>query len=324
MWEDHPDLMAVLLNRVARGEGLSDEQLEALKQDAQFCATAEALEAVNWNEARSLGEQIELFQRTRRIPPRCLLEVDGRVVQTLVEPAELWRFYLPLCRMLRARARDAAGARFVVGVTGPPGGGKSVFAAMLQRLLTTAEQSLEPMSVVVGLDGFHHTNDYLDANFRSVPGLTPEPLRAIKGAPETFDVQAFVSALDRFRTEPELELPAYDRRVHDPVPGAIRVQAAYRLGLVEGNYLLLDEKGWEAVQSRLDLRIFVSIPLEAIRPHIIERHMRGGRDARDAERHFERVDRRNYEVCTTTMRRADLIVVRGPDQHIKSVRTPKR
>jgi len=320
----HQSLLHLLLDRIARSEGLSKDQLDALKADGPFCRAAVALEAAGWEHTGGMGEQIDMFRRTRSLCPTCLLRVDGRLAQARIGLDELWRFYLPVCRMLRQRVQAAAGARLVVGIAGPPGSGKSVFAAVLSRLMEAFQEDAEPGAVVIGLDGFHYANEHLDNHHRAIPGLQPELLRTVKGAPETFDVETFVSALDALRSEPQLDLPAYDRVLHDPVAGSVHVEEAHRLALVEGNYLLLDENGWEQVRPRLDLRLFISIPLEAIRPHIIERHVRGGRSADDAERHFERVDRRNYEFCIPTMQRADVVIERGADQHIRTVRGPHR
>ena len=259
-------------------------------------------------------------QFAERLCPACSLLVDGRTVRAQVSREELQRVYLPLCRLLAERAGGAEGARAVVGVAGPPGSGKSTFCALLRTLLDGVGDLGCDCAVVVSLDGFHYPNAYLDSHSRTAADGARQPLRAVKGAPETFDLPAFLAALDRLREEPSLELSRYDRALHDPVAGGVRIQAQHRLVLVEGNYLLLDDGGWGEVRTRLHVTLFLSMPLAAIRPHIIARHVQGGRSQADAERHFEAVDRPNYDLCMGTIDRADLVIERTAGQRVVSLR----
>ena len=309
--------LAALLERLARGEGLTRAQHDEVVRDARS-RRLPGLPAA----ATTPDELAELFRRAATLCPTCSLEVAGYPVEARISIAELWQLYLPLCLALRESRTRVGGARTVVGIAGPPGSGKSVFAELLRALLDAGGRAPGGDAVVVPQDGFHFPNAYLDAHAAASPDGTPQPLRLRKGAPETFDAAAFVRALDRLRSEATLALPRYDRRVHDPVPGAIRIEPRHRIALVEGNYLLLERDGWESVAARLDLRLFLRVPLEAIRPHMMARHARGGRSPEDAAAHFERVDVPNYELCMRSAARADLIIERGPDQRIVAVTRP--
>ena len=70
----------------------------------------------------------------------------------------------------------AAERRGLIGLTGPPGSGKSYLAARLTR-------SLCPSPPVVAMDGFHLVQAVIDA----------KGLRDRKGSPETFDSWGFVN-----------------------------------------------------------------------------------------------------------------------------------
>jgi len=236
-----------------------------------------------------------------------------------VSLGDLWRFYVPLCALLRHAAAKPEGRRVVVGIAGPPGSGKSVFAALLKAILDTASVQ----SAVVSLDGYHFPNAYLDTHYTSDAEGAPQPLRRIKGSPETFDVNACADAVGRLHTEPALRLPAYDRLVHDPVEGRILVGPEHRLALVEGNYLLLEADGWRTLRDVLDLAIFLVMPLEAVRSRLIARHMRGGRSREDSERHFELVDMGNWNLCMGSARRADLTLERDADFGVVRVGPPQ-
>ena len=67
-----------------------------------------------------------------------------------------------------------AGERFVVGVAGPPAAGKSTFASELKAALGSRAAEL-------GMDAFHFDDAILEARGD----------RSRKGAPHTFDVEAY-------------------------------------------------------------------------------------------------------------------------------------
>ena len=65
------------------------------------------------------------------------------------------------------------------------------------------------------------------------------------GAPDTFDVDAFVATLERLRWPGPVTAPGFDRKIEEPVLDAIEIGADIRIVIVEGNYLLHDRDGWE-------------------------------------------------------------------------------
>lgn len=308
-----------LLDRAVSGEGLTSLERDQLTRDAAanplFGLLASTIGAPVWTPEEGIG----LLRRAACFSPTCVLEADGFPVEASVRVEELWHVYLPLSFALTSRPVDTATRRTLVGIAGPPGSGKSVFAALLKAIMNRITQRPSDGAVVVPLDGFHFPNAYLDTHCMPRADGTGQSLRLRKGAPETFDVAGFGRALELLSAEPRVELPVYDRRTHDPVEGAIVVMPHHRVALVEGNYLLLQREGWASLARWLDLSLFLSMPMAAVRPGLIERHVRGGRTRADAERHFERVDRANYEVCTRSAGRADLIIERDADQHIRAV-----
>ena len=137
---------------------------------------------------------------------------------------------------------DAKAERFLLGIAGPPGAGKSTLALELAAAL--AEWRGAGFAVVAPLDGFHLSNETLDSL----------GLRSVKGAPATFDGAAFVASLRRLRHEPDVALlwPDFDRAVERTVPGAISIGPRAKLVITEGNYLLLNEPPWHEVRALLD------------------------------------------------------------------------
>jgi pantothenate kinase len=106
----------------------------------------------------------------------------------------------------------------------------------------------------------------------------------------------------------EIRLPVYDRKLHDPVPGALIVKAQHKFVLVEGMLLLCEEAGFERVKPHLDLCIYLDVSHEETRRRVVERKVLGGRDKEDAERHYERVDKPNACRVAGSKSRADLVL----------------
>jgi len=149
------------------------------------------------------------------------------------------------------------------------------------------------------MDGFHYPNAVLDSQHVTIDGLQTS-LRRIKGRPETFDLPSLCESLRTLRAGGRVLWPSYDRKIHDPVPGAIPVIAEGIL-VIEGLYLLLDLPGWNELRAAADWGVFLECPEEVLRADVIERKHRQGRGYEDAVAHFDLVD--HYACQLTTQHR---------------------
>lgn len=230
--------------------------------------------------------------------PTARVDVNGLRVDALVDRHLFDDLLVP---RLEELARGAApGRRDFVFLAAPPGTGKSTLAALL------VEQARHLDIDAVGIDGFHHRQSYLDTHRLETPS-GPVLLAEVKGAPETFAVDALARHLDVGRTR-DLDWPVYDRIVHDVVPEAQQVRAS--LVVVEGNWLLLDEPGWADLTAYSVFNVFVDAPADLLRDRLTDRKVNGGLSRRDAEAFYERSDRLNVErVLTHTDRsKIDLLL----------------
>lgn len=200
---------------------------------------------------------------------------------------------IPAAFVDRASRLIEAGARRILGLAGPPGGGKSTLAAALSTVFGDR-------AVVVPMDGFHLANVQLQRLGRADR----------KGAPDTFDAAGYVALLRRLR-EPvageTVYAPAFRREIEEPIAGAIAVPAEVPLVITEGNYLLLDEGPWSDVRPLLDEAWYVGGDDTLRRERLVARHMAFGRDAAAAREWVERSDEANARRVAATAPRADLV-----------------
>jgi len=204
----------------------------------------------------------------------------------------------------RSRELAERPGRTVLGITGPPGAGKSSLADAVVAAVGGA--------VLVGMDGFHLAHRVLEER-----GLVE-----VKGAPETFDAAGYVALLRRIRGLDEpgqpdgpgaVWAPEFRREIEDAVAGAVAVAPEHRLVVTEGNYLLLDLPPWDGVRGLLDACWYVDLADPDRRTRLRARHERYGRTAEEACERTLGSDERNALLVAGTRDRADLLVVESLD-----------
>jgi pantothenate kinase len=189
------------------------------------------------------------------------------------------------------------GPRRILGVTGPPGAGKSTLAARLSA-------GLGRRAVVVPLDGFH----LADVELIRLGRL------ARKGAPDTFDVAGFLALLARIRRAAPGETvyaPSFGRKLDEPIAGSIPVPPGTPLVIIEGNYLLFGEPPWTEVRGFLDEVWWVDLPAAERRSRLVARHVRWGKTPAAAERFVTVSDEANARAVAPGRPLADLVVTAG-------------
>jgi pantothenate kinase len=193
----------------------------------------------------------------------------------------------------RARALASRGRRTLLGITGPPGGGKSTLAEAVAR-------ELGDRAVLVGMDGFHLSQGELVRLGR----------RDRMGALDTFDGAGYVALLRRLRLAAEevVYAPEFRRSIEEPIAGAVAVPREVPLVITEGNYLLVDEGPWAEVRDLLDETWYVVQDESRRLELLIARHVEFGKEPDFAREWVMRSDQRNAELIETTRGRADALV----------------
>jgi pantothenate kinase len=193
----------------------------------------------------------------------------------------------------RARQHAADGRRRLIGITGPPGGGKSTLA---ERIV----QDLGAHARLIKMDGFHLAQAELVRLGR----------QDRKGAIDTFDAAGNVALLRRLRddTDDVVYAPEFRREIEEPIAGAVAVRRDVPLIVTEGNYLLVDAGEWKQVRALLDEVWYVTTAEETRLRWLIQRHIDYGKPPDAARAWVLGTDQRNAELVEATRSRADELI----------------
>ncbi|MGY0399382.1 MAG: hypothetical protein ACWIPH_05490 [Ostreibacterium sp.] len=156
--------------------------------------------------------------------------------------------------------------RISVAIAGPPTAGKSTLAQQLHHYY-------QPISVILPIDGFHLDNELLVAH----------NLKHRKGSPETFNVNGFFLLIQRVLTGDNCYAPSFDRALDLSRANAIEIHSKHRLIIIEGNYLLFNEKSWRPLANLWDLSIWLDIPMDWIKKRSQARWLKYGLSRVEAE-----------------------------------------
>lgn len=218
------------------------------------------------------------------------------------------------------RRQKALGRRMLVFLAAPPGCGKTTLASFLAALSRDSRfvpDGTLPVQVAP-MDGFHHYASWLKSHTTVRDGRTIL-LDEIKGAPETFDVEALAAKLAEARDSDTVLWPSYSRSLHDVIPDTGTLQG--QVFLVEGNYLLLGTSPWkELAEQFCDYSLYMYADISVLRDRLIARKIASGHSPADAQAFYDFSDSRNAElVLTDRPQKTDLLLeVREDRYYVRS------
>jgi pantothenate kinase len=201
-----------------------------------------------------------------------------------------------LDELTQRAANLAASGRAILGITGPPGGGKSTLA---ERLVARLDPE-EGWVVRVPMDGFHLADAALDRLGR----------RQRKGAIDTFDAFGYLALLGRIRTELDnpVYAPDFERVLEQPIAASIAIDPDARLVVTEGNYLLSSTVPWPKIRELIAEVWYVELDETVRRDRLVARHVAFGKSQPEARYWVTEVDEPNARQIASTRHLADLLV----------------
>ena len=206
----------------------------------------------------------------------------------------------PVAHLREWLHKPAPHGRWLIGVSGLPGAGKSTLAQRWAQAIN-AHIGTELLTAL-SMDGFHLTKAAL-ARFPD-----PQAAFARRGAPWTFDPHALRAHLVALRAGESVAWPGFEHAVGDPVPGALQVGPQIRVALVEGLYLLHDQHGWD-VASCFHQHWFVDVEMDTAMARLEDRHMAANQQSRaQARARLDGNDRLNATIAAVARAKAHWLV----------------
>jgi putative kinase len=227
--------------------------------------------------------------------------VTDQVIDTSTLPPKKRQAFIGLFQHLVELYQAAGASRYIVGLVGPTGSGKSVIASLFDHFASQLELPFRFASL--GIDAYHFPNAYLNAHM-----IDGAAMKTFKGRYDTYDVAKLAKALTAFRTGQTISFPVYSRAAHDPVGDMIDIPDEKVLLLLEGLWLLHESPQWRQIRSLIDHSIFIEASKGAVRQAVIKRHVEGGRSVDNASRYYDTVDTNNFDLVMKTKERADEII----------------
>lgn len=298
----------------------------------------------------------EAWGRLRAATPLTLTEADLirlRGLNDQVSMAEVEEIYLPLSRLLNLYVVATQGLHsasatflgqltakvpFVIGIGGSVAVGKSTTARLLQALL--AQWPNHPQVDLVTTDGFLYPNRVLEQR-----GLLNR-----KGFPESYDQRALLRFMADLKAgTPEVRAPVYSHVLYDIVPDETLVVRRPDIVIVEGLNVLQTGDGHPDrlrmfVSDFFDFGIYVDAAEPDVEQWFLARFLTL-RDTifKDPNSYFHKfaslteaeaitmagtvwreINGKNLrENILPTRERATLILEKGPDHRVRSVRLRK-
>ncbi len=192
--------------------------------------------------------------------------------------------------------------RFIVGIAGGPGSGKSALAVKLKELINSksnkSSKAKTDLAQIFPMDGFHRKNSDLEST----------GLLSVKGTPETFDVEGYLLMLKRIKLGENLKAPIYSRETHDVIDNALPIEPHHKIIITEGNYLFADMEGWCEIKDTIDLKIYINAAKGVCEKRLLGRHMRGGKTEAEALEKIKEVDMENFDLIDQTKKYADEVI----------------
>ncbi len=241
------------------------------------------------------------------------ININGLAVNAHYTESNIKEIFIPLLNRLTQLQKEK-NRRILVMLAAPPGAGKSTLCSFLEML----SKETEGVSGIqaIGMDGFHRRQEYLTSHTTIRDGKKIK-LVDIKGAPETFNLELLRARIELVASGAKCGWPIYDRTLHNPVDDMISIESD--IVLLEGNYLLLQEDGWEELSDYADYTISLFADAGMLRERLINRKAASCNNLEKAIGFVDFSDMVNVNTCLNNSKKADLTMRVNKDDSLEIV-----
>lgn len=187
----------------------------------------------------------------------------------------------------------------IIGIAGASGAGKSLLA---NQLYDRMRASFTERDVAI----LHE-----DCYYRRLDGLSVEERSAINyDHPDALEHELLIHHLQELQAGRAVEVPQYDYSTHNRAEETVLLEPSTVL-ILEGILILQEEK----LRERLDLRVFVDVPLDICLSRRLRRDVKErGRDLDSVlDQYHATVRPMFFQFIEPSRQHADLIIPRGGD-----------
>ncbi|KAH8547640.1 P-loop containing nucleoside triphosphate hydrolase protein [Umbelopsis sp. PMI_123] len=198
-------------------------------------------------------------------------------------------------QLLDTVSRSPKDQRYILGISGIPGSGKTTFVNhLVQKLNDNYHKNNvgEDIAIAVSMDGYHLPKAALDRM------ENPQEAHSRRGALFTFDPNGIIGLLEKLRDpanqQSTVKAPSFDHAKADPVDDDTEILPCHRIVIMEGIYLqLVHPDPWNKIPSYFDDLWFIDVDLNEARSRTGQRHYNAGLEP-SLEAGIARFDRNDY------------------------------
>lgn len=226
-------------------------------------------------------------------------EVNGLKVNASYNDKEINEIFIPLLKRL-TKLQKQYDRRIFIFLSAVPGCGKTTLSLFLEYL---SRQSDEYTNIqAMGMDGFHYPNAYLETHYMQEDGKNVLLMNR-KGSYASFDIEKLQAKIIEGKKR-DNTWPIYSRNIHDVIQDMIPLKE--KIVLLEGNYLLLNNYGWQHMIDYCDDSIFIDADVSEVKERLIERKIKGGLTKEEAIHFYHNSDYKNVMLLIRNHHKANI------------------
>ena len=183
---------------------------------------------------------------------------------------------------------------YFIAIAGPAGAGVEGFAKKCCDLFGKR-------ATTVSLNGFYYDSGY----------LKQKGMNELRGAPNSYNVDAFVDVIETIASKQRCTLSIYDDENEMVIAGDHEYNPdIHDIIVVEGSYLLYNHKKWLVAANFWDNIVFLTQPVHVLEKRLVEQYIQKGQEPVQAKNRVKRFELQNIQIAMNKSIPSDRYIVR--------------